>query len=193
MTQAVLGAVSISSPVAAAAGLAARSGMQGTIGIRGSGEIRDQRKGRTMVKIRHIALASDHPGKAAEFYKKAFGFKELRRFGLDPDKPDEAPRPSGVFLTDGTLNIAILKFANDQLGKGIDFVGVHHFGVVVDDTEAWTRKLEAMGAPCIPDQVPPGAHAELKFRGPDGVVFDITGRLWEGSAPVEDELPTAAE
>jgi catechol-2,3-dioxygenase len=28
-----------------------------------------------MLKIRHIALASDHPGKAAEFYKSAFGFK----------------------------------------------------------------------------------------------------------------------
>ena len=146
-----------------------------------------------MLKIRHIALASDHPGKAAEFYKSAFGFRELRRFGLDPNKPDEAPRPSGVFLTDGTLNIAILKFDNDQLGKGLDFVGIHHFGVVVDDTEAWTRKLEGMGAPCIADAVPPGAHAELKFRGPDGVVFDITGSAWDGSAPVDEEMPAAAE
>ncbi|HVG50623.1 MAG TPA: VOC family protein, partial [Xanthobacteraceae bacterium] len=102
-----------------------------------------------MLKIRHIALASDHPGKAAEFYKTAFGFRELKRFGLDPNKPDEAPRPSGVFLTDGVLNIAILKFANDQLGKGIDFVGIHHFGVVVDDVEEWTKKLETMGAPCL--------------------------------------------
>jgi len=44
-----------------------------------------------MLKIRHIALASDHPGKAAEFYKTAFGFREIKRFGLDPNKPDEAP------------------------------------------------------------------------------------------------------
>jgi catechol 2,3-dioxygenase-like lactoylglutathione lyase family enzyme len=146
-----------------------------------------------MQKIRHIALASNHPGKAAEFYKSAFGFEELSRFGLDPNKPDEAPRPSGVFLTDGTLNIAILKFPNDQLGKGLDFVGIHHFGVVVDDTDTWTKKLEAMGAPCIADKVPAGAHAELKFRGPDGVVFDITGTAWEGSAPVDEEMPEAAE
>jgi hypothetical protein len=41
--------------------------------------------------------------------------------------------------------------------------------------------------------VPPGSHAEFKFRGPDGVVFDITGSLWEGSAPIDDELPIAAE
>ena len=151
-----------------------------------------------MLKIRHIALASDHPGKAAEFYKSAFGFKELRRFGLDPNKPDEAPRPSGVFLTDGVLNIAILKFAKDQLGKGIDFVGIHHFGVVVDDVEEWTRKLENKGAPCLHEAMPAGAHAEYKFSGPDGVVFDITKDEWEGSQPVppEDrvaELPRAAE
>jgi catechol 2,3-dioxygenase-like lactoylglutathione lyase family enzyme len=147
-----------------------------------------------MLKIRHIALASDHPGKAAEFYKQAFGFKELRRFGLDPNKPDEAPRPSGVFLTDGVLNIAILKFANDQLGKGLDFTGIHHFGVVVDDVDAWTRKLEAMGAPCLHEAMPPGAHAEFKFRGPDGVVFDITRESWEGSAPLDaDEMQVAAE
>ena len=123
---------------------------------------------------------------------------QLRRFGLDPNKPDEAPRPSGVFLTDGVLNIAILKFANDQLGKGIDFVGIHHFGVVVDDVEDWTRKLENMGAPCLHEAMPPGAHAEYKFRGPDGVVFDITKDSWEGSASVspEDrvaEMPRAAE
>ena len=28
-----------------------------------------------MAQIRHIAIASDHPGKAADFYKKAFGFQ----------------------------------------------------------------------------------------------------------------------
>ena len=135
-----------------------------------------------MLKIRHIALASDHPGKAAEFYKSMFGFKELRRFGLDPTKPDEAPRPSGVFLTDGALNIAILKFADDQLGKGVDYLGIHHFGVVVDDVEAWMDKLIAAGAPQVEYNIPAGTHAEFKFRGPDGVVFDITGQPWEGSA-----------
>jgi catechol 2,3-dioxygenase-like lactoylglutathione lyase family enzyme len=139
-----------------------------------------------MLSIRHIALASDHPGKAAEFYKSAFGFRELRRFGLDPANPDHAPRPSGVFLTDGTLNIAILKFSDDQLGKGLDYTGIHHFGVVVDDVEAWSRKLEAMGAPTIPADLPASAHAEYKFKGPDGVVFDITANTWEGAAPPEE-------
>jgi catechol 2,3-dioxygenase-like lactoylglutathione lyase family enzyme len=146
----------------------------------------ERRAGNTMLKIRHIAFASEHPGKAAEFYKSAFGFKELSRFGLDPARPDEAKRPSGVFLTDGTLNIAILKFPENMLGKMGD-AGIHHFGVVVEDVEAWTAKLEAMGAPCVVgrDDIPPGAHVELKFLGPDGVVFDITENMWPGSEPVD--------
>ena len=39
-----------------------------------------------------------------------------------------------------------------------------------------TEVLEGMGAPCIAgrDVIPPGAHLEIKFRGPDGVVFDIS-------------------
>jgi catechol 2,3-dioxygenase-like lactoylglutathione lyase family enzyme len=133
------------------------------------------------MRIRHIAFASDHPGKAAEFYKSNFGFKELSRFGLDPDKPDEARRPSGVFLTDGAINIAILKFADDQLGKGLDYTGLHHFGVVVEDVEAWMAKFKEMGVPRVPYDPPPNGQAEFKFRGPDGVVFDITGHPWAGS------------
>ena len=138
-----------------------------------------------MIKIRHIAFASEHPGKAAEFYKTAFGFKELSRFGLDPNKPDEANRPSGVFLTDGTINIAILKFPQDLKGPTGD-QGIHHFGVVVDNVDNWTEKLESLGSPCVVkrEDIPAGAHVELKFLGPDGVVFDITEHLWPGSEPV---------
>ncbi len=133
------------------------------------------------MRIRHIAIASDHPGKAADFYKSTFGFRELRRFGLDPSRPDFAPRPSGVFLTDGAINIAILKFNDDQLGRGIDYIGLHHFGVVVDDTDAWMAKFETMGVERVPYQPPPNGQAETKYRGPDGVVFDITDHAWEGS------------
>ena len=136
---------------------------------------------REPMRIRHIAMASDHPGKAAEFYKSTFGFRELRRFGLDPARPDFAPRPSGVFLTDGAINIAILKFNDDQLKKGIDYIGLHHIGVVVDDVQAWMDKLEGMGLERVPYDIPPNSHAEYKYRGPDGVVFDITGHAWEGS------------
>ena len=32
-----------------------------------------------MARIRHIALTTKEPAKVAEFYKEAFGLKELRR------------------------------------------------------------------------------------------------------------------
>jgi catechol 2,3-dioxygenase-like lactoylglutathione lyase family enzyme len=140
-----------------------------------------------MAQIRHIAIASDHPGKAADFYKKAFGFKEVRRFGLDPDNPDVAPRPSGVVLTDGYISLAILKFGRDQTGVGIDYQGLHHIGLVVDDLDSWTEHLEALGAPNITklDDRPSNAHVEIKFRAPDNVVFDISPEPWPGAAPVD--------
>jgi methylmalonyl-CoA/ethylmalonyl-CoA epimerase len=140
-----------------------------------------------MAQIRHIAIASEHPGKAADFYKKAFGFREVARHGFDPNKPDDAPRPCAVILTDGYISMALLKLAEDQTGVGLDYRGLHHFGVVVDDLAGWTRHLEALGAPNITtlEQMPPNAHIEIKFRGPDNVVFDISPKTWPGAAPVD--------
>jgi methylmalonyl-CoA/ethylmalonyl-CoA epimerase len=142
-----------------------------------------------MAQIRHIAIASDHPGKTAEFYKQAFGFREITRHGFDPSKPDVAPRPCSVVLTDGYLSIAILKLAKDQTGVGLDYQGLHHIGLVVDDLDGWTKHIEALGAPNITTlaDMPPTAHTEIKFRGPDNVVFDLSPSAWPGAAPVDPD------
>jgi catechol 2,3-dioxygenase-like lactoylglutathione lyase family enzyme len=142
-----------------------------------------------MAQIRHIAIASDHPFRAAEFYKKAFGFREITRNGFDPSKPDEAPRPCSVLLTDGYLNIALLKLGTDQTGVGLDYQGLHHIGLVVDDLDGWTQHIEALGAPNITTlaDMPPTAHTEIKFRGPDNVVFDLSPSPWPGAAPVDPD------
>jgi methylmalonyl-CoA/ethylmalonyl-CoA epimerase len=134
-----------------------------------------------MARIRHIAIASNDPGKAAEFFKSAFGLTEVRRNGGDGTTKN-APG-SAVGLTDGELNITFIKFANDQTGVGLDFHGIHHFGVQVDDMDRQSEALEKLGAPCIAgrDAIPPGAHLEIKFRGPDNVVFDISDRPWPGT------------
>ena len=138
-----------------------------------------------MPKIRHIALATQDPVKTANFYKEAFGFKEVGRAG-DPNNSKAIAW--GIYLSDGTFNLAVLKFQNvDQLGRGLDYVGVHHFGILVDDLDEFTKKLEEMGAPCFmkPDPAMPGSYFETKFRGPDGVVFDLSEHPWVGSAPLE--------
>jgi catechol 2,3-dioxygenase-like lactoylglutathione lyase family enzyme len=140
-----------------------------------------------MAQIRHIAIASDHPGKAADFYKKAFGFREVSRHGFDPNNPDVAPRPCAVVLTDGYISLALLKLSRDQTGVGMDYLGLHHIGLVVDDLDGWTKHLEALGAPNITTlaDLPPNAHTEIKFRAPDNVVFDISPAAWPGAAPVD--------
>jgi catechol 2,3-dioxygenase-like lactoylglutathione lyase family enzyme len=136
-----------------------------------------------MPKIRHIALATNDPVKTAAFYKEAFGFKEVGRTG-SPDNPKAIAW--GFYLSDGTINLAILKFQNvDQLGKGLDYVGVHHFGILVDDIEAYEKKLAEMGAPCFMKADPHTANSyyETKFKGPDGTVFDLADHPWVGAAP----------
>jgi hypothetical protein len=98
-----------------------------------------------------------------------------------------APRPSGVILTDGYISLAILKFGRDQTGVGLDYQGLHHIGLVVDDLDTWTKHLEALGAPNITtlEDMPADAHVEIKFRAPDNVVFDISPKTWPGAAPVD--------
>ena len=143
-----------------------------------------------MAQIRHIAISSDNPSKAAEFYKKALGLTEVARFNLPPGVVEEAPRPSTVILTDGHISIALLKFGKDQTGVGLDYQGLHHIGFVVDDPDAWTPHLEALGAPNITkiEDIPKTAHWEIKFRGPDNVVFDISHLEWPGAAKVEPDV-----
>ena len=99
---------------------------------------------------------------------------------------------SGVYLSDGYINLAILR-SNDQ-GNGESprdlpgYAGIDHLGFVVEDVDAATRKLEeegatAMGRLDLGHQQPQGGRAyyELKFRGPDNQVIDISGAGWIGT------------
>lgn len=132
-----------------------------------------------MAKIRHLAIATQDPEKALNFYKTAFGFRELAK--LDNE------RIRGYVLTDGTLNIVVGKFKTDQLGKGIDYVGLHHFGVYTDDADGCTDRVEALGAIPYVDEMEltpltdGRARRPDKFRGHEGIVFDIADKAWPGT------------
>ena len=90
-----------------------------------------------MAKLRHIAIAAKDPDAMAEFYKKAFDFKEVRK--------SDGPLAYGYHLSDGTIDLAILRFKTDQIGKGLDYTGLHHFGILVEDVEEVAQKLEGLG------------------------------------------------
>ena len=128
-----------------------------------------------MAKLRHIAIAAEDPYATAEFYKRAFDFVEVRRTQAKGEGSTY-----GVFLSDGTISLAILRFGWDQ-GPGLDFRGIHHFGVLVEDVETYTEKLERLGAECFAKR-PPDVKTfyETKFHGPDRVGIEIVERNLRG-------------
>ena len=131
-----------------------------------------------MAKLRHIAIATSDPEATARFYREAFEFEEVGR--------TDAPLGTAIYLSDGTLNIAIVRFKTDQLGRGLDYVGLHHIGFVVADVDRASARLAELGAPCLvarPEK--PKGFFEVKHRGPDGVVLDLSDHPWVGSAPID--------
>ena len=135
-------------------------------------------------KLRHIAIATQDPERTAAFYKEVFGFEEVGR--------TNTPLATGVYLSDGDLNMAILRFHTDQLGRGMDYVGLHHFGVHIADADETYGRLKQVGAVQKTERpTEPTSFFEVKFTGPDGVVFDISEHGWVGAAGLEE--PAAAE
>ena len=98
-----------------------------------------------MPRIGHIAIRSRDSRKAAEFFKQAFGFREI---GSPKPRAPDAPPPPSVGLTDGRINLTFLTVPADNVGCAEDFFGIQHIGFIIDDVEAYTKKLEALGAPC---------------------------------------------
>lgn len=116
-----------------------------------------------MARIRHIALYSEDPDREASFYVQAFDLKEVRR------------SPSGsVFLSDGYINIALLKSKGDAVAKGL-----HHFGFQVESLESTQDRLRQI-EPGIEIVAPHDSvtFAEYKLKDPDGNPFDISEKGW---------------
>ena len=141
-----------------------------------------------MAKLRHIAIAAKDPDAMADFYVKAFDFKIVRS--------NDGPLAYGHHLSDGTIDLAILRFKTDQLGKGMDYAGLHHFGILVEDVDAFTKKLESLGAEHYIDQghgAQQAGYFEKKFYGPEHILFDIAEHGWAGAEPLPAPLKDAAE
>ena len=138
-----------------------------------------------MAKLRHIAVHTPDPEKTAEFYKRVFDMVEVGR--------TDSPIAKGVYLSDGTINLAVLRFktveaADRQDGLGPVF-GLHHFGFWVDDMEETRRRLDEAGADYRfgRPEAATTTFFEEKYKGPDAVMIDITTHGWVGAqAPAND-------
>jgi catechol 2,3-dioxygenase-like lactoylglutathione lyase family enzyme len=90
----------------------------------------------------------------------------------------------GVYLSDGTINLALLHYKTEEAAgkRGRDFVGVHHFGFLVDDVDAAMKAVEAAGATHWMGEPSGGSKFyEVKYHDPDGIAFDITANGWAGA------------
>ena len=135
-----------------------------------------------MPKIKHIAMTTSDPDKAASFYKEVFGMEEVGRSG-----------DSHVYLSDGELNLTIRSCkdsdAVDVGEQGAGFSGIHHIGFLVEDVEGFVAKVQEAGGkrltPAMADRaesgyVPGPSNVEAKVTGPDGVVIDVSTAGWLG-------------
>ena len=117
-------------------------------------------------RLRHIAIIVPDPEKAAQFFEQAF---DMKRAG-------SARR--GIYMTDGVMNVALLKKEADN-----EEIGLYHFGMWVDDLDAAEKKvIDAGGAYMAGRPTSANSYYEAKYKDPLGIVFDLTHTDWVGAA-----------
>lgn len=123
-----------------------------------------------MARLRHIALIVSDPEVSAKFFQQAFDFKRV------------GTARRGIYLSDGTVNLALLRVEGDEKP------GVYHFGIWVDDLNAAEKKVTDAGASYMSGRpTSPNSYYECKYQDPDGIIFDITHNGWVGA--VKDVVP----
>lgn len=138
-----------------------------------------------MPNLRHLALHTANPEATAAFYKKVFEMVEVGR--------TNSPFAEGIYLSDGTVNLAILRYRTPELAQrygGSSDLGVSHFGFWTEDIEETRRRLRQAGAEYVETRdhaVASTSFFEEKWKGPDGTLFDITDKGWVGALPPEPE------
>jgi len=117
-----------------------------------------------MAKLRHIAIAVPDPETSAQFFEQDFG---MTRVGT-------ARR--GIYVSDGTVNVALLK------REGNETVGILHFGMWVDDLDQAEKQVVDAGASYLGGRpTSPNSFYEAKYKDINGVVFDLTHNGWKGA------------
>ena len=138
-----------------------------------------------MAKLKHVAIATQDTESTANFYRDVFDLEVVGR--VDGDNAE------GYYLSDGNVNIAVLRFKNEVVAgdQGLAYSGIHHIGFQVDDAEAADvrlRKSNSLPKVEVNDALHAGMggghggrNVELKYTGPDGVMIDISQGGWVGA------------
>jgi len=125
-------------------------------------------------RLRHIAISVADVAAAQKFFEDAFGMT----------KAGDAGR--GVFMTDGTINVALLDYKGGKIpdmNNDKPLIGTIHFGMWVDDLAAAEAQATAAGAVYLRGRPTEATKSnyEVKFRDPTGIVFDLSAGGWKGA------------
>jgi predicted enzyme related to lactoylglutathione lyase len=129
-----------------------------------------------MARIKHIAIRTHDVEKTASFYLEAFGLTQV------------GEGQSGVYLTDGYLNIAVLKLRAGLEGEPLK-LGVDHVGFQVDDVDATVANIQRLGGKPLTgraelhekNSAKAQSYFEVKCLGPDEQVIDVSSAGWVGA------------
>ena len=92
------------------------------------------------MKIVHLAIRVDDIQAAGDFYENVLGFTDVRQ----GPKRDHYSR----HMTDGNIDIALVQYNKGADSREATAAGekpcIHHFGMAVDDVDAWAREGEGL-------------------------------------------------
>ena len=129
-----------------------------------------------MPRIKHIGICTNDPDSCADFYVNAFGLTEVER----------SPDNEWAILSDGYINVTILKFKYDRYGGGQP--GLHHFGLQVEDLDESQALIDEAGGTELTawnehygngEGTPDNWVGEKKFMSPEGIALDVNPSGWK--------------
>lgn len=114
-------------------------------------------------QISYIAMLTDQPERQANYYSTYFGLRELGRNAA-----------GDVSLTDGFYNLTFLKRRAD-LGEEDDQLGIHHFGIAVDDVREVEGRLEEFAPQTdLKAETADVHHGEYRLSDPNGLAVSLS-------------------
>lgn len=129
-----------------------------------------------MAKLRHIAIQVQDHKTAAQFYVDALGLEIVGE--------TDSPLASGTYLSDGTVSLALLQYKADEWAGGDkNEIKINHIGFWVDDLEDQAESIKQNGGTFFKElpMEKDSLYYEMKFRDPNGVIFDISHNGWVGA------------
>ncbi len=118
-----------------------------------------------MPRITHISLKVDDLASASHLYESVFGFKYM--------STAHSVGHVSRNLSDGSTYLTLMQYESEQAPEAL-LAGsgpvIHHFGVEVDDLDAYETKLRDAGCEILSGSV---TKPPIKFRTPAGIVAEL--------------------